>query len=97
MIDSSDGDTFWLISLFGKGPFAILALIIAIVLWGIAMANEAECKQSVCLVGMAKLLDHACVCVESPLENKPKRVAWPSGLIVTPGLIPDGGIFGAEP
>ena len=68
MIDSSDGDTFWIISLVTNGPIAIAAIILAIVLWCIAAGNEADCKQLPCPVGMsAKLLDHECVCVGKPL------------------------------
>ncbi len=69
MIDSSDGDDFLFLSLFSRGPLAVIALIIAIVLWCIAAANEADCKQLPCPVGMsAKLLDHECVCVGKSLE-----------------------------
>ena len=68
MIDSSDGDTFWLVSLFSSGPIAVIAFIIAVVRWCIAAANEADCRQLPCPVGMsAKLIDHECVCVGKPL------------------------------
>lgn len=68
MIDSSDGDTFWFVSLLCGGPIAIIALIIAIVLWCIAAMNESDCRQLPCPVGMsAKLIDHECVCVGKPL------------------------------
>jgi hypothetical protein len=67
MIDDSDGDTFWLISVFSNRSLAIIALIIAVVLWCIAAANSTECEKSNCPIGMtAKLLDHACVCVSKP-------------------------------
>lgn len=48
MIDYSDGDSFWLLSLFTAGPIAFFALIIAIVLWFAAYSNEVECRQRAC-------------------------------------------------
>lgn len=68
MIDSSDGDTFWLVSLLCGGPIAIIAFIFAVVLWCIAATNATNCRQLSCPVAMsAKLIDHECVCVGKPL------------------------------
>jgi hypothetical protein len=63
MIDDSDGDSFWVISLFTSGPFALGALLIAIILWIVAAQNSNECEKRACPPGMtSKLLDHECVC-----------------------------------
>lgn len=64
MIDDSDGD-FAL--LYVGGP---LGLVLAIVLWYVACQNEKECAAMECPHGgAAKLLDHECVCTETPVPR----------------------------
>jgi len=67
MIDDSDGDEVWILSLFSRGWWGILLLAIACVLWFIAANNRVECEAKTCPAGEhAKLLDHECVCVGPP-------------------------------
>lgn len=64
MIDSSDGDTFWVLSLFTKNPWVtLILLVLAGVFWVVAASNEKECQAKTCPPGMsARLIDHECLC-----------------------------------
>ncbi len=63
MIDDSDGDTFWLISLFTEGPWGWIFLVLAVVLWFVASSNRADCAKMTCPPGqVARVLDHECLC-----------------------------------
>lgn len=64
MIDDSDGD-FALLASSGMGPIGgLIFVVLAIVLYVVAHNNEKTCVEHKCGHGVAKLLDHACVCVE---------------------------------
>ena len=64
MIDHSDGDDFWLASLFTPGGLGIILLIIAVVLWIMAMSNDVDCSKKQCPLDMSpKLMNHECLCV----------------------------------
>lgn len=68
MIDDSDGDVFWIGSLFTSGWVAVVLLAVAIVFWIIAAQNSNECAARPCLIATqtARLIDHECVCVGVP-------------------------------
>lgn len=64
MIDSHDGDDFWLASLFFEGPFGLLLLAVAVAIWIIAAQNSGECEKKTCPDLQApKLMEHECLCV----------------------------------
>jgi hypothetical protein len=65
MIDHSDGDDFWLISLLTDNPLVgLIVLVIAIALWWAACDNEKICANKSCPNdAKPKLMDHACLCV----------------------------------
>lgn len=65
MIDDSDGD-FALLAIGGP-----IGLILAIVLYLVAMDNRKECAAMTCPNGQpARLLDHDCLCVDKPDGGK---------------------------
>jgi hypothetical protein len=66
MIDESDGDFFFLGSLFSSGGVAVVLGILAIVVYLIAFSNETECSKKSCPrpTQTARLMDHECLCVE---------------------------------
>lgn len=64
MIDHSDGDDFWLASMFTSGPLGLVLLILAIVFWVIAASNDTDCSKRACPSPMTpKLMEHSCMCV----------------------------------
>jgi hypothetical protein len=65
MIDHSDGDDFWLVSLFTENPIVSLAfLVIAIALWWAACDNEKTCVTKSCPTdSRPKLMEHECLCI----------------------------------
>lgn len=65
MIDDSDGDRGWLT----RGWLALVLLCFAVVFYCIAAFNSQDCAKQTCYYGQtAKLLDHECVCVGTPLN-----------------------------
>lgn len=65
MIDDSDGD---LVLLAIGGP---IGLVLAIIFWIIAAGNASDCSKQACPNPgeTAKLLDHECVCVATPVKR----------------------------
>ena len=64
MIDDSDADDFFLLSLFTDGPVGWIALIIAIILAVVAANNQTDCSKKQCPnQQQPKLMEHACLCV----------------------------------
>lgn len=64
MIDDSDGDVFWVLSLVSRGWWALAALAVAVLFWIIAARNSADCRARTCPPGsVARLMDHECLCV----------------------------------
>ncbi len=72
MIDESDGDFALLASGRGSGSalgvaFGLLMVVLAVVCYVAAAQNKQECAQMTCpRGGHARLLDHACLCVDTP-------------------------------
>lgn len=65
MIDGDDVDFVALGSLATNGPVSIVLLVIAIILFIAASANEEECSKKSCSAGhVPKLTDNECLCVE---------------------------------
>ncbi len=63
MIDHSDGDDFWLASMFTSGPAGLVLLVIAIILWCVAAGDDSDCAKKSCPIGMTpKLMEHSCLC-----------------------------------
>jgi hypothetical protein len=70
VIDDSDADFALLASMGSTGWVGFLLLVLAIVLYVVAADNAAECAERSCRVGVAKLIDHECVCVEAPASER---------------------------
>lgn len=67
MIDESDADAFWVLSLVTDNP--VVALVCAVAFCTamyVACQNEKTCEAKSCGAGeVARLLDHECVCVRA--------------------------------
>jgi hypothetical protein len=64
MIDHSDSDSFWIVSMLTSGPTSFVCAVIAIILMTYACQNEAECSKKTCPNDMRpKLMEHSCMCV----------------------------------
>lgn len=64
MIDESDSDFVYLVSLVTDGPMSFVLFIIAMIFWYFAYVNEGECSKKQCPNDMkAKLENHSCVCI----------------------------------
>lgn len=66
MIDHGDADFAFLASM-GVGGWLGAALLAAAISFAfIASDNAEECAKQKCAHGAAKLIDHECLCVETP-------------------------------
>lgn len=64
MIDDSDVDDWWMLSLVSSGPWALVTVAIMVVLWAVKCGNDDECAKMHCATGKPELLKHECLCVQ---------------------------------
>lgn len=73
MIDNDDAEFAAISSISTSGILGVLLLILAIVLYFVAAANERDCSQKACHVGHGKVVEGECLCVQLPESDHGKN------------------------